>query len=116
MKPPTAIATILLTAALTTLPSQAQPGPLIRSGNTHNISPHVYVIPDTDTTPGIPNIGIVVGTRAALVIDTGMGDRNGRTVLAEAQKAAPGRALYLVTTHVHPEHDLEPTPSPPPPK
>ncbi len=104
MKPPTAISTIVLAATFTTL--QAQPGPLIRSGNTHKISPHVYVIPDTDTTPGIPNIGIVVGTRAALVIDTGMGDRNGRTVLAETQKAAPGRALYLVTTHVHPEHDL----------
>jgi glyoxylase-like metal-dependent hydrolase (beta-lactamase superfamily II) len=106
MKPPTAIATILLTTIFLSLPSQAQPGPLIRSGNTQKISAHVYVIPDTDTTPGIPNIGIVVGTHAALVIDTGMGDRNGRTVLAETQKTAPSRALYLVTTHVHPEHDL----------
>ena len=106
MKPTAAITNIVLTAALISLPCQAQPGPLVRSGNTQKISPHVYVIPDTDTTPGIPNIGIVVGTRAALVIDTGMGDRNGSTVLAEAEKVAPGHTLYLVTTHVHPEHDL----------
>ena len=50
----TATISTILTAALTSLPGQAQPGPLIRSGNTHKISAHVYVIPDTDTTPGIP--------------------------------------------------------------
>ena len=79
---------------------------LVLPNTTQKITPHVFVIPDTDTTPGVPNVGIVVGTRAALVIDTGMGEPNGRIVLAEALKAAPGRALYLVTTHVHPEHDL----------
>jgi glyoxylase-like metal-dependent hydrolase (beta-lactamase superfamily II) len=35
-----------------------------------------------------------------------MGERNGRLVLDEARKLAPGHKLYLVTTHVHPEHDL----------
>jgi glyoxylase-like metal-dependent hydrolase (beta-lactamase superfamily II) len=35
-----------------------------------------------------------------------MGPPNGRTVLAEAQKLAGSKRLYLVTTHVHPEHDL----------
>jgi glyoxylase-like metal-dependent hydrolase (beta-lactamase superfamily II) len=79
---------------------------IVLPGTTEKISAHVYVIPDPDTTPGVPNVGIVVGTRAALVIDTGMGERNGRTVLAETEKVAQGRVLYLVSTHVHPEHDL----------
>ena len=79
--------------------------PLVLAGTTVRVSPHVWVIPDRST-PLVPNIGIVVGSKAALVVDTGMGERNGAVALAEARKAAPGRALYLVTTHVHPEHDL----------
>jgi hypothetical protein len=77
--------------------------PMVEANATRKLTTHVYAIEDKDTTPGVPNIGFVVGTRAALVIDTGMGDRNGRTVLAEVEKIAPGKALYLVTTHVHPE-------------
>jgi glyoxylase-like metal-dependent hydrolase (beta-lactamase superfamily II) len=56
--------------------------------------------------PGVPNVGIIVGDRAVLVVDTGLGPANGAKVLAEAQKLGGSRALYLVTTHVHPEHDL----------
>lgn len=84
----------------------AQRDPMVQANATRKLTAHVYAIEDKDTTFGIPNIGFVVGTRAALVIDTGMGERNGRTVLAEVEKIAPGKALYLVTTHVHPEHDL----------
>jgi glyoxylase-like metal-dependent hydrolase (beta-lactamase superfamily II) len=80
--------------------------PMVQVNATRQLTAHVYAIEDKDTTPGVPNIGFVVGTRAALVIDTGMGERNGRTVLDEVEKIAPGKALYLVTTHVHPEHDL----------
>lgn len=85
----------------------AQPGaePLIREGATEKISDHVHVIPDFST-PLTPNVGIVVGDRATLVIDTGLGDRNGRAILREVAKVSSNRALYLVTTHVHPEHDL----------
>jgi glyoxylase-like metal-dependent hydrolase (beta-lactamase superfamily II) len=54
----------------------------------------------------VPNVGIVVGDKAVLVIDTGMGLRNGRTVLHEVEKVAAGKPIYLVTTHVHPEHDM----------
>ncbi|MGZ3375427.1 MAG: MBL fold metallo-hydrolase [Phenylobacterium sp.] len=82
-----------------------RPEPLVLPSTTVKVTPHVYVIPDRNT-PLVPDIGIVVGAKAALVIDTGMGERNGAVALAEARKAAPGRALYLVTTHVHPEHDL----------
>ena len=41
-----------------------------------------------------------------LVIDTGLGPRNGQTVLREAAKVGKTSELYLVTTHYHPEHDL----------
>lgn len=80
-------------------------GPLVREGVTQQISKHAYVIPDGGV-PAVPNIGIVVGTRAILVIDTGLGNQNGAAVLREASKLNATLPLYLVTTHVHPEHDL----------
>jgi glyoxylase-like metal-dependent hydrolase (beta-lactamase superfamily II) len=54
---------------------------------------------------GWPNIAIVVGNRATLVVDTGLGPRNGTTIARAAAKLAPGnRTLFLTTTHFHPEH------------
>jgi glyoxylase-like metal-dependent hydrolase (beta-lactamase superfamily II) len=93
--------------AQTAAPAQPAPrDPFILADTTQQISPNVYVIPDKDSTPGVPNVGIIVGTRAALVIDPGLGFPNGAIVLAETLKLAPGRDLYIATTHVHPEHDL----------
>jgi len=66
--------------------------------NLTKVSDHVYVL------AGFPNVGIVVGSRATLVIDTGLGERNGATVLRAAQKLAKSPALYLTTTHYHSEH------------
>ena len=54
----------------------------------------------------VPNVGIVVGRQAVLVIDTGMGARNAATVLQEVAKVGAGKPIYIVTTHVHPEHDM----------
>jgi glyoxylase-like metal-dependent hydrolase (beta-lactamase superfamily II) len=98
-------AALALAAPLAAAQAPAPPDPLVRAGTTQKVSEHVQVIPD-QSTPLVPNVGIIVGRNAALVVDTGLGERNGKTVLAEAQKLAPGRQLYLVTTHVHPEHDL----------
>jgi glyoxylase-like metal-dependent hydrolase (beta-lactamase superfamily II) len=84
----------------------ARPPSMLLPGTTEKISAHVYAIPDKDTSSSIPDVGIIVGTKGVLVVDTGLGEANGRVVLAEAKKVAPGRQLYLVTTHVHPEHDL----------
>jgi glyoxylase-like metal-dependent hydrolase (beta-lactamase superfamily II) len=83
----------------------SRPDPLIREGVTEKISDHVHVIPDGNVSL-VPNVGIIVGTRATLVIDTGMGVRNGQAVLREVAKVSRNRELYLATTHVHPEHDL----------
>lgn len=80
-------------------------GPLVRAGGARPVSQHVFVISDNNV-GGVPNVGIIVGTRATLVVDTGMGRRNGETVLAEAQRVSRVPVAYLVTTHVHPEHDL----------
>jgi glyoxylase-like metal-dependent hydrolase (beta-lactamase superfamily II) len=62
------------------------------------VSEHVYAL------VGFPNIAIVVGTRGTLVIDTGLGARNGATIVRVAQKLAKGPNFYLTTTHYHSEH------------
>src|SRR5437588_374599 len=78
---------------------QALPGqPLIDEHGLTRVSEHVYAI------VGWPNIGIVVGNRATLVIDNGLGQRNGATILRVAQKLEQGPVLYLTTTHYHSEH------------
>jgi hypothetical protein len=43
---------------------------------------------------GWPNIGIVVGEKATLVVDTGLGPRNGATVAKVAKRLAPHNKLY----------------------
>ncbi|MGC7094418.1 MBL fold metallo-hydrolase [Amycolatopsis lurida] len=52
----------------------------------------------------VPNIGIIGGRAAVLVVDTGMGPRNAGPVLEFATERARGRELFLTTTHFHPEH------------
>jgi glyoxylase-like metal-dependent hydrolase (beta-lactamase superfamily II) len=88
---------ILLAAAAATVLS-AQNNPVLGE-ETVKVSEHVWAI------MGWPNIAIVVGSRAALVVDTGLGSRNGATIARVASKLAPGhQPLYLTTTHFHPEH------------
>lgn len=98
---------ILCLAAGVTLAAQAppRPDPLVKEGVTEKITEHVHVIPD-GSVPLVPNIGIIVGSRATMVIDTGLGTRNGQAVLRETQKVSRNADLYLATTHIHPEHDL----------
>jgi glyoxylase-like metal-dependent hydrolase (beta-lactamase superfamily II) len=81
------------------------PAPMIKEGVTQKIAEHVYVIPDFDAVL-VPNVAIVVGTRGALVVDTGLGARNGQAVMREVEKVSKGPELYLAVTHIHPEHDL----------
>jgi glyoxylase-like metal-dependent hydrolase (beta-lactamase superfamily II) len=82
-----------------------QQPPFIREGVTEKISEHVHVIPDGNVGL-VPNITIVVGSRATFVVDTGLGARNGEAILREVGKLSRNTELYLATTHVHPEHDL----------
>lgn len=78
------------------------PPPVVR-GEPVEVSDGVFVIPD-NRVPLVPNVGIVVGDRAALVVDTGLGRRNGAYVLEQARRLAGDRPLYLTMTHFHPEH------------
>jgi glyoxylase-like metal-dependent hydrolase (beta-lactamase superfamily II) len=86
-------------------PANPAPASLVREGVTEKLTEHVWAIPDGSASL-VPNVGIVVGNEAVLVIDTGMGTRNARTVLREVARIGPGKPIYLVTTHVHPEHDM----------
>jgi len=85
--------------------AQTPRAPIVQVEGLRQISAHVHIIPD-NSVPLVPNVGYIVGERAALVIDTGLGPRNGAAVYDVAKKLAGARQLYLVTTHVHPEHDL----------
>jgi glyoxylase-like metal-dependent hydrolase (beta-lactamase superfamily II) len=78
---------------------------MIRTDATEQIAAHVYVILD-ENVPFVPNVGIVVGERATLIVDTGLGTANGRIVLEEARKLSANETFYLTATHFHPEHDL----------
>ncbi len=91
--------TVLTVAALTASTAFAQMAQPMVSENTTQISDHVWAI------MGFPNIAIVVGSRATLVVDTGMGPKNGATAARVAAKLAPNnQKLFLTTTHFHPEH------------
>jgi glyoxylase-like metal-dependent hydrolase (beta-lactamase superfamily II) len=88
------------------------PPPMIRTNATEQISDHVHVILDQNVS-FVPNVGIVVGDRATLIVDTGLGDANGRVVLAEARRLSDNDDFYVTATHFHPEHDLGATAFPP---
>ena len=81
------------------------PAPMVKENATVKVAAHTYVIPDMNV-GGVPNVGIIVGERATLVIDTGLGEKNGEIVMREMRKVSKTGDLYLATTHFHPEHDL----------
>jgi glyoxylase-like metal-dependent hydrolase (beta-lactamase superfamily II) len=89
---------LLALGALFTAILAAQTQPVLGE-DTVKVSEHVWAI------MGWPNIAIVVGSRAVLVVDTGLGPRNGTTIARVVSKLAPrNQTLYLTTTHFHPEH------------
>jgi glyoxylase-like metal-dependent hydrolase (beta-lactamase superfamily II) len=100
-----AAAGLLAAAVALAQPPPAVPTPLVRVEGLKLVSAHVQVIPD-NSVPLVPNVGFIVGGKAVLVVETGLGPPNGAAVYAVAQRLAAGKPMYLVTTHVHPEHDL----------
>jgi len=94
-------------AALVATQAAAQgtppPDPLVNEGTTVKLAPHTYAIPDANVGL-VPNVGIVVGSRATLVIDPGLGRRNGEAVLREVGKISKNTELYIASTHYHAEH------------
>jgi glyoxylase-like metal-dependent hydrolase (beta-lactamase superfamily II) len=84
---------------------QVGPAPLIKQDTARKVAEHTFVILD-DNVGMVPNVGIVVGERATLIVDTGLGERNGAIILGEARKVSDNTKFYLTATHFHPEHDL----------
>jgi len=78
--------------------------PVIDTTAIAEVADAIWVIPDSDYTPLVPNIGIIVGPRATLVIDTGFGPENARAVLQQARTLSRGGHIFLTHTHCHPEH------------
>ena len=99
------VAALTLAGTASTLAAQTPQPPIVKVDGLRQISAHVRIIPD-NSVPAVPNVGYVIGDRAVLVIDTGLGPPNGAAVYEVAKKLAGEKPLYLVTTHVHPEHDL----------
>jgi glyoxylase-like metal-dependent hydrolase (beta-lactamase superfamily II) len=92
------IRSLLALCLVAAAPCAAQNQVILNEDTLTKVSGHVWAI------MGFPNVGIVVGTNATLVVDTGLGPRNGATVARVAKKLAPHNKLYLTTTHFHPEH------------
>ena len=93
----------LLCCASLVAHGQAPVLPVVKEGKTQKISPHVYLIPD-EKVGMVPNVGIIVGSRATLVVDPGMGLKSGEAVLREVEKISKNKDLYIINTHFHPEH------------
>ena len=85
----------LLAAALATAQNNM---PLIDENSVSHVSDHVWAI------VGWPNIAIVVGNRATLVVDSGLGTRNGATIMRVVKRVSSNPKLYLTSTHFHVEH------------
>jgi len=87
---------LLFAAFAAALSAQNQP---VLGDESVKVSDHVWAI------MGFPNIAIIVGKRATLVVDTGLGPANGATIARVVAKLAPAnQKLFLTTTHFHPEH------------
>src|ERR1700674_3655866 len=80
----------------------AAPPPVVQ-GDPIELADGIFVIPDRRVDL-VPNVGIIVGSQAALVVDSGLRPRNGAYVLEQARRLAGDRQLYLTITHFHPEH------------
>lgn len=85
-----------------TTSEETSPPPVI-TGRPVEIAAGVFVIPDGGVEL-VPNIGVIVGERAALVVDAGLGPRNGAIVRSIAEELAGDLPLILTLTHFHPEH------------
>src|SRR6476661_4999380 len=98
---------VLFVLALTPMALFAQsgsvPDPLVKENATIKLAAHTYAIP-AGNVPLVPNVGIVVGSRATLVIDPGLGRRNGEAVLREVAKVSKNAEMFIASTHFHAEH------------
>lgn len=103
--PVTALLTFVAASSATPAAAQQRdvPDPLVDPAGIVQVGEHTWAIPDGNV-PLVPNVGIVVGSRATLVIDPGLGRRNGDTVLREVRGLSPDNEIFVASTHYHTEH------------
>src|SRR5580704_16524954 len=89
---------LVVLASLTFFNAAAQTAQPLFGEDATKVSDHVWAL------MGFPNVAIVIGSRATLIVDTGLGPRNGATVARAAAKLSGNQKLFLTTTHFHPEH------------
>jgi glyoxylase-like metal-dependent hydrolase (beta-lactamase superfamily II) len=77
--------------------------PVVHVEGVQELARDLVVIPDRRVQL-VPNIGVIGGHGAVLVVETGLGPGNAEKVLEFAADYAKGRRIYLTTTHFHPEH------------
>ncbi|MFZ6708088.1 MBL fold metallo-hydrolase [Undibacterium sp. TC9W] len=77
---------------------------IVRLANITEVSPGVHVIEDRQHIFLVPNVTIITGKDAVLVVDTGLGATSAQLVLQEARRLAGDKKIYLTITHFHPEH------------
>jgi len=104
-----AVALVALLSSLAGMPARAaerdvSPEKLVDPSHLVEVSPGVHVIEDRDQIVLVPNITLITGSDAVLVVDTGLGPDSARRALQTARRLAGARRLYLTTTHFHPEH------------
>ena len=97
------LAVVSIAVGVTAQRGGPAPDPLVKEDITVKVAPHTYVIPDGNVGL-VPNVGIVVGSRATLVIDPGLGRRNGEAVLREVAKVSKNTEIFIASTHFHAEH------------
>jgi glyoxylase-like metal-dependent hydrolase (beta-lactamase superfamily II) len=85
------------------LPQYVGPDPVVEVTGAEEVARDLVVVPNRGIQL-VPNVGVIGGSDAVLVVETGMGPRSADRVLKFAQDYAKGRRLYLTTTHFHPEH------------
>ncbi|MGE0444567.1 MAG: hypothetical protein AB7P99_05010, partial [Vicinamibacterales bacterium] len=81
------LALIMLSLPALAAAQPAPPASLVRENATVKLTDHVWAIPDNNV-GGVPNVGIIVGSRATLVVDTGLGPRNGEAIVREVNKVS----------------------------
>ena len=77
----------LLAVLVATVATAQMSQPMV-SESAGEISDHVWAI------MGFPNIAIIVGAHSTLVVNTGLGPKNGATVARVVEKLAPGNRNY----------------------
>ena len=95
----------ILISTLLSAQTSTPPSPVIRPELAKKISEKIYVIPDNFVRL-VPNVGIIIGDEAVLVVDTGLGIENGKKVYDLVSELSEIKKIFVTISHYHPEHSL----------